>query len=71
MKRTWPAASQSTNDSPKSATNPFLPRSSAGDLIRSAMSDRYVIRTMSQPQVAMAIDWAAQEGWNPGWHDAA
>jgi GNAT superfamily N-acetyltransferase len=35
------------------------------------MSDRYVIRTMSQPQVAMAIDWAAQEGWNPGWHDAA
>jgi GNAT superfamily N-acetyltransferase len=30
----------------------------------------YTIRTMTQPEVAMAIDWAAAEGWNPGLADA-
>jgi len=30
----------------------------------------YEIRTMTQQDVATAIDWAADEGWNPGLHDA-
>ena len=28
------------------------------------------IRTMRREEVAFAIDLAAQEGWNPGLHDA-
>src|SRR5437867_9567926 len=28
------------------------------------------IRTMRRDEVQLAIDWAAQEGWNPGLHDA-
>ena len=32
--------------------------------------DDYEIRTMTRPQVDTAIDWAADEGWNPGLHDA-
>jgi ribosomal protein S18 acetylase RimI-like enzyme len=35
------------------------------------MQARYVIRTMGRDEVALAIGWAAQEGWNPGLHDAA
>ena len=35
------------------------------------MSGRFRIRTMSRDEVAIAIDWAAAEGWNPGLHDAA
>ena len=31
----------------------------------------YRCRTMSRDELALAIDWAAQEGWNPGLHDAA
>ena len=31
----------------------------------------YSIRTMTQDEVELAIDWAAREGWNPGLHDAA
>jgi hypothetical protein len=31
----------------------------------------YRIRTMTPAEVALAIDWAAEEGWNPGRHDAA
>ncbi len=34
-------------------------------------NDTYLIRTMKREEVAMAVDWAAQEGWNPGLHDAA
>jgi len=34
------------------------------------MSDRFRIRTMSRDEVAIAVDWAAAEGWNPGLHDA-
>lgn len=34
------------------------------------MQTGYVTRTMSRDEVALAIDWAAQEGWNPGLHDA-
>ena len=34
------------------------------------MEAGYVTRTMSRDEVALAIDWAAQEGWNPGLHDA-
>jgi GNAT superfamily N-acetyltransferase len=29
------------------------------------------IRTMRHDEVAIAIEWAAREGWNPGLHDAA
>ena len=32
---------------------------------------RYVVRPMKAEEVALAIDWAAQEGWNPGRHDAS
>ena len=35
------------------------------------MSDRYRIRTMSPREVDTAVEWAAAEGWNPGWHDGA
>ena len=34
------------------------------------MDADYVTRTMRRDEVALAIDWAAQEGWNPGLHDA-
>lgn len=32
--------------------------------------DHFTIRTMTRPEVNIAIDWAAAEGWNPGLHDA-
>jgi GNAT superfamily N-acetyltransferase len=28
------------------------------------------VRTMTRKEVATAMDWAAEEGWNPGLHDA-
>lgn len=31
----------------------------------------YTIKTMTREEVGIAIEWAVQEGWNPGWHDAA
>ncbi|UXI03912.1 GNAT family N-acetyltransferase [Photobacterium sp. TY1-4] len=31
----------------------------------------FVIRTMAREEVDLAIEWAAQEGWNPGLNDAA
>jgi GNAT superfamily N-acetyltransferase len=31
----------------------------------------FAIRRMSLDELALAIDWAAREGWNPGLHDAA
>jgi ribosomal protein S18 acetylase RimI-like enzyme len=35
------------------------------------MRDRsFHIRTMTQQEVELVIKWAAQEGWNPGLHDA-
>ena len=30
----------------------------------------YAIRSMTLSEVDIAVDWAAAEGWNPGWHDA-
>lgn len=33
-------------------------------------ASNYSIRTMTEPEVALAIDWARAEGWNPGLHDA-
>jgi GNAT superfamily N-acetyltransferase len=30
----------------------------------------YTIRTMDRKEVDIAIEWAAMEGWNPGFHDA-
>jgi ribosomal protein S18 acetylase RimI-like enzyme len=32
--------------------------------------DDFVVRAMSAEDVALAVEWAAQEGWNPGLHDA-
>lgn len=34
------------------------------------MDAGYRTRTMTREEVALAIEWAAQEGWNPGLHDA-
>jgi GNAT superfamily N-acetyltransferase len=34
------------------------------------MEDDLAIRTMTRDDVRVAIEWAAQEGWNPGVHDA-
>lgn len=34
------------------------------------MEDGYVTRTMHRDEIALAIEWAAGEGWNPGLHDA-
>jgi len=35
------------------------------------MEAGYRCRTMTPGEVALAVEWAAQEGWNPGLHDAA
>ena len=32
-------------------------------------SEDFIVRTMSAGEVAMAVEWAAMEGWNPGLHD--
>ena len=32
--------------------------------------DKLHIRKMKEPELQLAIDWAASEGWNPGLHDA-
>lgn len=34
------------------------------------MTQGYRIRTMARDELAIALDWAAAEGWNPGLHDA-
>jgi len=34
-------------------------------------TDPYTIRSMTADELALAIDWAAAEGWNPGLADAA
>lgn len=34
------------------------------------MQNTYTIKTMNQQEVELAVEWAAQEGWNPGLHDA-
>lgn len=31
----------------------------------------YTIRTATREEIDLAVEWAAQEGWNPGLHDAA
>ncbi|MGB1242971.1 MAG: GNAT family N-acetyltransferase [Chitinophagales bacterium] len=30
----------------------------------------YTIRTMTRPEIDIAVEWAAKEGWNPGLQDA-
>ncbi|MBV5261191.1 GNAT family N-acetyltransferase [Synechococcus moorigangaii CMS01] len=35
------------------------------------MAGTYEIRTMSRAELDLAVEWAAQEGWNPGLQDAA
>ncbi|MFK4753548.1 GNAT family N-acetyltransferase [Oceanobacter antarcticus] len=34
------------------------------------MTDTYSIRPMTRNEVDLAVEWAAQEGWNPGLYDA-
>ena len=34
------------------------------------MAPGYTCRTMTRAEVALAVGWAAAEGWNPGLHDA-
>jgi GNAT superfamily N-acetyltransferase len=34
------------------------------------MTPELVIRNMARPEVDKLVNWAAQEGWNPGLHDA-
>ena len=33
--------------------------------------DGFRVRTMRPQEIALVLDWAAQEGWNPGLADAA
>ncbi len=33
------------------------------------IKDEYSIRTMTKQELSIAIDWAAEEGWNPGLYD--
>jgi ribosomal protein S18 acetylase RimI-like enzyme len=35
------------------------------------VSDRFRVRVMQPHEIAMAVDWAAAEGWNPGLSDPA
>lgn len=35
------------------------------------MTDTFSVRAMTTGEVALAVDWAGAEGWNPGLHDAA
>jgi ribosomal protein S18 acetylase RimI-like enzyme len=32
--------------------------------------DDFIVRTMSADELTLSVEWAAAEGWNPGWHDA-
>ena len=32
--------------------------------------DNFQIRPMSRAELDIAVEWAADEGWNPGLHDA-
>ena len=34
-----------------------------------AQMQDFTIRTMRKDELAIAIDWAANEGWNPGLYD--
>ena len=34
------------------------------------LSNGYKIRNMARPELDIAVEWAAKEGWNPGLHDA-
>jgi ribosomal protein S18 acetylase RimI-like enzyme len=43
----------------------------AHDAERPHMTTGFVTRPMTDADLALAVDWAAAEGWNPGRHDAA
>jgi len=47
------------------------PREAGPATYDTAMHPGYITRTMTRDELAIAIEWAAQEGWNPGLHDAA
>jgi ribosomal protein S18 acetylase RimI-like enzyme len=42
------------------------------EAIMTSMNEQndFIVRTMSAHEVALAVEWAALEGWNPGLHDA-
>ncbi len=37
---------------------------------KNVSGDGFLVRTMNRREVETAVDWAAEEGWNPGIHDA-
>ena len=37
---------------------------------QSSVSDEFLIRAMSRSELGILVNWAANEGWNPGLHDA-
>jgi GNAT superfamily N-acetyltransferase len=39
-------------------------------IVRKDMADSFNVRAMARDEVSIAVDWAEQEGWNPGIHDA-
>jgi hypothetical protein len=39
--------------------------------MRTGIADRLTVRTMAEPDLDVALGWAAAEGWNPGLADAA
>lgn len=39
--------------------------------MKTSSQDPLDIRALSRNEIQIAIEWAAQEGWNPGLHDAA
>ena len=34
------------------------------------MRDNLIVRKMAEADLALALEWAAAGGWNPGLHDA-
>jgi ribosomal protein S18 acetylase RimI-like enzyme len=38
--------------------------------MKGAPKDGFSVRVMSRGEIDLAVDWAAEEGWNPGLHDA-
>ncbi len=34
------------------------------------MQKKFIIKTMTRKEIDIAVEWAAMEGWNPGFHDA-
>jgi GNAT superfamily N-acetyltransferase len=48
----------------------YITGARGGAALRPSMIDGFRIRPMKASEIALAIDWAAAEGWNPGLADA-